>query len=293
MRAYWRQAAGVLVVALVLCIAVLARADVAVPPLSGRVVDLTGTLTSGQIATLDSELASLEQRKGSQIAVLIVPTTAPETIEQYALRVAEAWKVGRKRIDDGALLVVAKNDRTLRIEVGYGLEGALNDATAKRIIAEIIVPQFRSGHFYDGIAAGVDRMVRVVDGEPLPERSAQAPVQLENFGEFIPVLLILALVIGGVLRAIFGRLLGAVLTGTGVGVIAWLFVGALSVGLIAGFIAFLFTLISGGMVGPGVGGYGRGGGFPGGGGWSGGGGSGGGFSGGGGSFGGGGASGRW
>jgi uncharacterized protein len=292
MRAYWRQTVGALVVALVLCIAMLARADVAVPPLSGRVVDQTGTLTSGQIATLDSTLASLEKRKGSQIAVLIVPTTAPETVEQYALRVAEAWKVGRKRIDDGALLVVAKNDRTLRIEVGYGLEGALNDATAKRIIDEIIVPQFRSGNFYDGIAAGVDRLVRVVDGEPLPEHKVQGPVQFEDVGEFIPVLLILALVIGGMLRAIFGRLIGAILTGTGVGVIAWLFVGALSVGLIAGVIAFVFTLISGGMVGPGVGGLGRGGGFPGGGGWSGGG-SGGGFSGGGGSFGGGGASGRW
>src|ERR1700742_4315712 len=146
----------------------MAFADVAVPPLSGRVVDQTGTLSSDTIASLTQTLKDLQARKGSQIAVLIVPTTAPETIEQYSIRVAEAWKIGRKKIDDGALLVVAKNDRHLRIEVGYGLEGALTDATTKRIIDEVITPKFKAGDFAGGIAAGVNRMIGVIDGEKLP-----------------------------------------------------------------------------------------------------------------------------
>src|SRR3974390_3581884 len=151
-----------------------AFAEVAVPPLTGRVVDQTGTLSSGDIASLTQTLKALELRKGSQVAVLIVPTTQPETIEQYSIRVAEAWKIGRKKIDDGALLVIAKDDRKLRIEVGYGLEGALNDATAKRIIDEIIVPDFRAGDFAGGISAGVDRIIRIVDGEPLPAPRPEA-----------------------------------------------------------------------------------------------------------------------
>src|ERR1700744_2615786 len=152
--------------ALLLCWAFAAFADVAVPPLTGRVVDQTGTLSSDTIASLTQTLKDLQARKGSQIAVLIVPTTAPETIEQYSIRVAEAWKIGRKKIDDGALLVVAKNDRKLRIEVGYGLEGSLTDATASRIIDEIIVPHFRTGDFAGGISAGVDRIIRTTRGDP-------------------------------------------------------------------------------------------------------------------------------
>src|SRR6201747_2023981 len=132
------NAARVTLLALMLCFSFTAAAEVAVPPLSGRVVDQTGTLSSDDIAALTQTLKDLETRKGSQVAVLIVPTTAPESVEQYSIRVAEAWKIGRKRIDDGALLVVAKNDRKLRIEVGYGLEGALNDVTSRRIIDEII-----------------------------------------------------------------------------------------------------------------------------------------------------------
>ena len=123
---------------------------------------------SDDIAALTQTLKDLETRKGSQVAVLIVPTTQPETIEQFSIRVAEAWKIGRKKIDDGALLVVAKDDHKLRIEVGYGLEGALTDVTARRIIDEIIVPRFQTGDFAGGISAGVDRIIRVIDGEPLP-----------------------------------------------------------------------------------------------------------------------------
>src|ERR1700682_412412 len=172
------NAARASLLALLVCWTFVALADVAVPPLSGRVVDQTRTLSSGDIASLTQTLKEFEARKGSQIAVLIVPTTAPETIEQYSLRVAEAWKIGRKKIDDGALVVVAKNDRKLRIEVGYGLEGALNDVTAKRIIDEVITPKFRSGDFAGGISAGVARIIGVIDGElPAPE-----PRQRESSG---------------------------------------------------------------------------------------------------------------
>jgi uncharacterized protein len=267
----------------------LAWAQAAVPPLTARVTDLTGTLTREQQAGLERMLQEFEARKGSQLAMLMVPTTAPEAIEQYALRVAEQWKIGRKKVDDGAILVVAKDDRALRIEVGYGLEGALNDATANRIIRELIVPRFREGDFYGGINAGLDRMMRVIDGEPLPAPAKSAAgAQGETF-QMLPVLLILALVAGSILRALLGRFLGAAATGGAVGFVAWILAGAMAMALLAGAVAFFFTLMGGGArrLGglPGMyggGGFGRGGGFGGGG-----------FRGGGGGFGGGGASGRW
>src|SRR6195256_798490 len=168
------NAARASLLALLVCWAFAAAADVAVPPLVGRLVDQTGTLSSGDIDSLTQTLRDFEARKGSQIAVLIVPTTAPEEIEQYSIRVADAWKIGRKKIDDGAILLVAKNDRKLRIEVGYGLEGALTDVTSKRIIDEIITPKFRNGDFAGGISDGVDRIIGVVDGEPLPAPPARS-----------------------------------------------------------------------------------------------------------------------
>ena len=259
-------------------------AQISVPPLTERVTDQAALLTTEQKASLEQTLQAFEARKGSQIAVLIVPTTAPETIEQYALRVAEQWKLGRKKVDDGALLLIAKTDRALRIEVGYGLEGALNDATSKRIISEIITPRFKEGDCYGGITAGVNQIIRVIDGEPLPEPSRIAGSGMGELQQYVPILFMLALVGGGVLRSLLGRFPGALVTGGAVGFAAWLFAGALSIALIAGVLALLFTLFSGGMGGPGIGG--RRGGF-------GGGGLGGGFGGGGGGFGGGGASGRW
>jgi uncharacterized protein len=292
------------VLALMMIWAWQAAADVAVPPLTGRVVDLTGTLTSGDIATLDQKLKDLETRKGSQVAVLIVPTTQPETIEQYAIRVADAWKVGRKKIDDGALVVVAKNDRHLRVEVGYGLEGSLTDVTTKRIIDEVITPRFKGGDFAGGISAGIDRMIKVIDGEPLP---APEPPHWQDKGAldasdlFNPVVLFGLFIVGAFLRTLLGRLVGAVATGGVAGLVAWLIAGSLGAALLLGGMAFVIAMFAGGFVpvGP-AGRYGRyGGGWPGGGysggGWGGGGsgGSGGGFSGGGGGFGGGGASGSW
>ena len=271
-----------------------AFADVAVPPLSERVVDQTGTLSSGDIASLTQTLKDLEARKGSQIAVLIVPTTDGESIEQFSIRVAEAWKIGRKKIDDGALLVIAKNDRHLRIEVGYGLEGALTDVTSKRIIDEDITPKFKSGDFAGGVSAGIDRMIRVIDGEPLP---APEPPHWQGSGltEFInpfnPFVIIAVLVLGAFLRSAFGRLFGGLATGGLVGLLAWFIVGSLVVSAIAGLIAAFFTMFGDSVTTSGP--RGRGGSSSGGS-WSGGSSSSsGGFSGGGGSFGGGGASGSW
>jgi uncharacterized protein len=286
-------AARASLVALLMCWAVTAFADVAVPPLSGRVVDQTGTLSSDTIASLTQTLKGLELRKGSQVAVLIVPTTAPETIEQYSIRVAEAWKIGRKKIDDGALLVVAKNDHKLRIEVGYGLEGSLTDATASRIISEVITPKFRSGDFTGGISDGVERMISVIDGEPLPApeptQSFSEPAHLEDL---LPILLFVAVIVGGLSRALLGRLVGSVATGGIIGVVAWFMIGSLALCVVSAVIAFFLTMFAGSFA---SGGGGRSGGFVGGGGGgfssdssdSGG------FSGGGGSFGGGGASGSW
>jgi len=290
------KAARASLLALLLCWAFSAWADVAVPPLTGRVVDQTGTLSADDIATLTQTLRGLELRKGSQVAVLIVPTTEPETIEQYSIRVAEAWKIGRKKVDDGALLVVAKNDRKLRIEVGYGLEGALTDVTARRIIDEIITPKFKSGDFAGGISAGVDRIVGVVDGEPLP-----APEPQQSFGGsdrfdlmFNPLIIFGIFVGGAILRTVLGRLIGSVAAGGAVGVLAWYLIGSLVFSVISALVAFAFTMFAESTASS----NGRSGGWSGGG-SSWGGSSGGsssdsgGFSGGGGSFGGGGASGSW
>jgi uncharacterized protein len=287
------NAARASLLALLLCWAFAAFADVAVPPLTGRVVDKTGTLSSSDVASLDQTLKNFEARKGSQVAVLIVPTTQPETIEQYSLRVAEAWKIGRKKIDDGAILVVAKDDRKLRIEVGYGLEGALTDVTAKRIIDEVITPKFRGGDFAGGIIDGVNRILRVVDGEPLPA-PAQRTQQSPGFDDlFNPFLIFAALIAGGIFRGIFGRLFGSLATGGLVAGYLWFIAAPLVLSAIGGAIAFLVTMFSDAMTSSG----GPGGGWvsSGGGGFSGGSSSSdsGGFSGGGGSFGGGGASGSW
>ena len=299
------NAARASLLALLVCWAFAAFADVAVPPLAGRVVDQTGTLSSSDIDSLTQTLRALELRKGSQVAVLIVPTTEPETIEQYSIRVAEAWKIGRKKIDDGALLVVAKNDRKLRIEVGYGLEGALNDATAKRIIDEIITPKFRSGDFAGGISAGVDRIIGVIDGEPLPAPARAAPRHVDSDStlfQFLnplnPFTIIFILLLGGAFRRLFGRLFGSVATGGLIGLLVWFIFGSWILSGLAGLVASVFAMFSDTLTAPsprGRGGW-SGGSSSGGGGWSSGGSSSsdsGGFSGGGGSFGGGGASGSW
>lgn len=255
-----------------------------VPAPSGRVVDTTATLSAAEQSALAKKLAALEQRKGSQIVVLLVPTTRPESIEQFSMRVVEAWQPGRKGIDDGVLLLLAKDDREIRIEVGYGLEGAIPDATANRIIDEYILPRFRDGDFAGGIAAGVDRLIGLVDGEALPAVSRQPP---GSFADVLPVVLFVSVVAGAVLRRVLGQLPGAAVTGLLAGGLTWLLAGTILLALVMVLAGFLLGLAPAGRAGRWAshsrGGFG--GGF--------GGGRGGGFSGGGGGFGGGGASGRW
>ena len=292
---------------LLLCWASPAAAEVAVPPLTGRVVDLTGTLTAADIATQSQRLKDLETRKGSQVAVLIVPTTQPETIEQYSLRVAEAWKIGRRKIDDGALLVIAKDDRKLRIEVGYGLEGSLTDVTARRIIDEVIAPRFRSGDFAGGVAAGITRIINVIDGEPLPRPAPEASQGQDNdlisfLNPLNPFTIFIVFIVGSIMRKTLGRLFGAVAAGGAMGLFAWYVAGSIAVSAGLGLLVLAFTFFADGILaanqaavrrsGGGAGGWSGGWVGGGGGGWSGGS-SDGGFSGGGGSFGGGGASGSW
>jgi uncharacterized protein len=293
-----RWLAGIAAAAFVLCAAGAFAADeVAVPPLKARVTDLTGTLSAPQIQTLDARLRDFEHAKGSQVAVLIVPTTQPETIEQYSIRVADAWKVGRAKIDDGVILLVAKDDRKLRIEVGYGLEGAIPDAIAKRVVSDVIAPHFRTGDFYGGIVAGTDALMKLIEGEPLPaskwepEGGGQGP----DYGSLFVLVLVLATAGGAILSRILGRGVGAIGTGALAGFLAWAVSGILFVGALAAVLVFIFVLFAAAS-GMGRGRYGGwGGGWPGGfGGFGGGsGGFGGGFGGGGGGFGGGGASGSW
>ncbi len=269
--------------------ALLAQQLVAVPSLTARVTDLTGTLSATEKAALDSRLADLETRKGSQIAVLIVPTVQPEAIEQFSMRVAESWQLGRKGVDDGILLLVAKNDREVRIEVGYGLEGVIPDATANRVIDEFILPRFRESDYAGGITAGVNRLIALVEGEPLPEpQRARSPAV--GTDSLLPFVFILSLLVGGLLRRLLGQFPGAMATGLLAGAVTWLLVGVLGLTLLMALVGFFVGLTGGGggrwssHSRGGLGG-GFGGGF--------GGGSGGGFGGGGGGFGGGGASGRW
>jgi uncharacterized protein len=287
MKQLWTR---LLLLALLLC--GLAHAEVAVPGLSQRVTDLTATLDTSQIQALNARLAAFETGKGSQIAVLLVPTTQPETIEEYAIRVAESWKLGRKGVDDGVLLLIAKNDRKLRIEVGYGLEGALNDATAKRIVSEIITPFFKSGDFYAGIDAGVSAIIKVVEGEPLPPPAQHAATQsgsnTDSLGNMFVTGFFIFMIGNIFLRQLLGRLSSGLIVGGLIGAVAWVILSSLAWAVGAALVAFVFSLIFGLN--------GRGSSFPvgwGGGGGGGGGFGGGGFSGGGGGFGGGGASGGW
>ncbi|WP_083537114.1 TPM domain-containing protein [Steroidobacter denitrificans] len=267
-----------------------------VPVLHGPVTDLTGTLTPQQAAQLEGRLREFEILKGSQIAVLLVPTTQPETIEQYSIRVVDAWLLGRKGTDDGVLLLVAKDDRTVRIEVGRGLEGALPDVIANRIIDQVVVPRFRAGDFFGGLDEAVTRIIALVEGEPLPELEALEQSNTPAGKETLLLLLMLTFMVGGVLRSVLGSLGGAVLASGLAGLLAWMLTGMMAISIGAAVIAFLFTVLGGGGSGwtnarRGQGswsahhGNGWGGGFGGStrGGWSGGGGS----------FGGGGATGRW
>jgi uncharacterized protein len=269
----------------------IARAEVPVPALEARVTDLTGTLSAQQKADLESRIAAYEARRGSQIAVLMLPSTKPEEIEQYSIRVAEAWKIGRKGVDDGLILVVAKQDRRLRIEVGYGLEGAIPDSIARRVIEERIAPRFRDGDFYGGVRDGIDQLIKLAEGEKLSPPQARTDSRQsspDNWFDYVIPAIVFIVIAGGALKAVLGRFPGSVATGAGLGLISWFMFG-FGIAAAAAVIAFLlaFTNTGTGRGGRWSSGGGIGGGSWGGGsssGWSGGGGGG---------FGGGGSSGRW
>ena len=277
-----------------------------VPALSAPVIDQTGTLDASQIAALSGRLEALERDKGSQVVVLMVPTTAPEDIASYANRVANNWKIGRRDVGDGVLLIVAKDDRQLRIEVAKTLEGAIPDLAAKRIIDGAITPGFRQGNFAGGLQAGVEQIAALIAGEALPEPAAitqrNAKGERERWTDLLVFAVFALPIAAAILRSVLGRKLGALATGAGVGAVAFFISASIVVAAIAGTVGLIYALFSA-FASPGRRG-GRGG-FGGPGGWSsgghggrwgggGGGGGGGGFSsGGGGNFGGGGASGRW
>jgi uncharacterized protein len=293
---------------LLACGLALAQGVLPVPELTARVVDQTATLDAGQRQALEDKLAAFERSKGTQIAILLVPTTQPEDIFSYANRVANAWKIGRREVGDGVLIVVAKDDRRVRIEVAKTLEGAIPDLAARVIIEEAITPRFRQNDFAGGLQAAVDQVIARISGEalPAPRQHGPAQVRVDGFDWFdLAIFLFFAVPIASaVLRGIFGRKLGSLFTGGGVGLLAMLATGSVVVAAMAAVVAVVLALVmglrgpavplghgrphrGGPWVGPGgIGSWGHGGG----GGWS----SGGGFSsGGGGDFGGGGASGDW
>jgi uncharacterized protein len=261
---------------------------VPLPPLQARVTDLSSILTAEQRNQLEISLQQFEQERGSQIGVLLLPSTKPESIEEYGMRLAEAWKLGRKGVDDGVIIIVAKDDRRMRFEVGYGLEGALNDATAKRIISETMLPKVKTGDYFGALQAGIGAIRQVIANEALPvptgptsgHRGSGPRSAVDGNENLLIVFLAAAALIGMLLRAILGNLLGAGLTAAGAGVAAWLMTASLLTSLMAMGAAFFLALFGVNIA------------------WAmltrrGGGGSGGGFGGGGGGFGGGGASGRW
>lgn len=275
------------------------------PELRARVTDQTGTLDAGQVAALESRLAAFETQRGTQIAVVLVPTTQPEDISDYTQRLGEAWKIGRSAVGDGVLFVVAKNDRRMRIATSKTLEGAIPDLMARRIIDQAVTPAFRRNDFAGGIQAGVDQIIAKVSGENLPLPDAGGADGAAGGAGFAPAELLIFLVFAvpiasGLLRSVFGNKLGTLLTGAGAGGLAWVITAvawiAIGAGLLAMLAALFFQMLpsmpTSGRGGRGGGDGGWGGGF--GGGHSGGGLGGGGFSsGGGGNFGGGGASGSW
>jgi uncharacterized protein len=280
---------------------VLGQDLVHVPRISGYVTDQTGTIGPQKMKALENKLRNLEESRGSQIIVIVIPSTQPEDIEQFGIRVADTLKIGRENIDDGVILIVAKDDRRVRIEVGYGLEGAIPDVYAKRIIEQIIIPDFRDGQYYSGINHGVDALISLIEGEelPLPETGGSGAVADQKVPALFIFILLLVIIIP-VLKAMFGNKIkskgGKIVTFLIAFGLGWLIVN-LALGLILGiFLTFFMSLPSGGpgggsrgggYIGP-FGGFGRGGGFGGGSGF------GGGFGGGmGGGFGGGGASGGW
>jgi uncharacterized protein len=294
----WAGMTALFLLAFLACASAFAQGVLPIPPLTARVIDQTGTLDAIQLKALEDKLAAFEQKKGSQMVFLLVPTTQPEDIASYANRVGNTWKIGRKAVGDGILLVVAKDDRKVRIEVAKTLEGAVPDLAAKIVIDEAITPRFRAGDFAGGLNAAADQLIARVTGEALPEPSAPSQAGIASgfdWGDLALMFFFGVPIAGTVLRGFLGKSLGLLATGGVFGAIAFLVTSSILVAGAAGFAALIFALLTGSRS------FIHGGGAPGtwnsgggGGGWSSGGSDGGGFSsGGGGDFGGGGASGDW
>jgi len=281
----------------------LARAEIPVPKLTAHVQDSTGTLTVPEREALEAKLTSFEREKGSQVAVLLVPSLDGEAIEDFAGRVTDQWKLGRKGVDDGVLFVIAKQERKMRIHTGRGVQGTLTDALSRRIIADVVAPRFRTGDFAGGIDAGADAIMKAIEGEALPppkagsKRVARKVDTISSYSDFLWMAFFFVPILGMAMRSMGGRAVGSGITSAVTGIVAWQVFGSLVFAAVAGVLALLFTLFLGSSaanrVGRGgwSGGIGSGGFGGGGGGFSGG--DGGGFSGGGGGFDGGGSSGSW
>jgi uncharacterized protein len=292
----WARAWAAAAAAALVAFAALAQDAIPVPRLAARVTDQTGTLSTAQRDALEAKLRAFEEAKGSQVAVLLVPTVGSETIEEFAGRVADSWQLGRKGVDDGVLFVVAMQERRMRIHTGRGVQGTLTDALSKRIVAEIVTPHFRAGDFPGGIQGGVDAILKAVEGEGLPPPAERrAPAQrgdsLSSYGNFLIIGLFLVPVVATVLRGMFGRLVGAGVASGLTGAAAWFVFGSIAFGIVVAVLALAMSLFSGSGLARSARHGGWGGGYipSGGGSWGGGGG----FSGGGGGFDGGGASGSW
>jgi uncharacterized protein len=263
----WLRALGLTLLLAMGMASGFAHAELApIPALSALVTDQTGTLSSQEVAQLDAKLKAFEAEKGSQIAVLIVPTTQPEDIAQYSIRVVEKWKLGRKNAQDGVLVIVAKNDRKMRIEVDSGLQGAIPDAYAKRIVSDDMSPKFKQGDFYGGLDVATQQLIGLVNGEALPAPSGSnvrgGSGGVENI---LPLLLFGGLISGMMLRGMFGTFFGSALNGGLLGGLVWLLGVALGGAAILGVIAFFITMMLGGRGFSGYGGMPMG---TGGGGWS-------------------------
>jgi uncharacterized protein len=239
--------------ALLLCLWLLAATQIVwaqqvlpLPPLSGPVIDQTGVLTAQESAALGQKIRSYNDTKGAQLQVVIVPTTQPEDIAQYGIRLMNAYKIGRVKIDDGAILIIALQDRRMRIETGYGLEGVLPDATCNRIIEEILRPNFRANNFYGGVDGAIDAMTARINGEELPPPPVRnTPSQGPDLGTFIMAVLFFSIFVGPILRAIFGKYLGPLATGVGGAGIGYVLMSAVPFAAAGGVIALVLASIFG------------------------------------------------
>ncbi|ABM30987.1 TPM domain-containing protein [Paracidovorax citrulli] len=245
-----RTLLALLCIVLGLAFALPARALRAVPPLSAHLIDETGTLSAAERERLEARLAGIEQRQGTQIAVFMVASTAPEDIAAFANRVANTWKIGRRDVGDGVLVVVAKDDRRMRIEVAKALEGAIPDIAAARIIDGAMKPRFREGDFAGGIDAALGQLSARIAGENLPAPTGTTQAARAERGvdwNDLAIFLFFGVMVGGpVVRRLFGNRAGGLLMGGAAGLIAFLFTTSVLLAVGAGAVALLYTWLFGG-----------------------------------------------